>query len=226
MQRRIDRRMMQATPRPRGNTDMKNRRLLASLASLATGFATIAASAGHWANAADGLAPRADEWLWPQVQARITLNTVSTATLGPVSLLREGAARSVQGGSVLGDYVLASPAFGSLRATSGLMLGSTSGATLSSGSASPRLSISTLDQGWGANGPVDSAHATPYLGLGYNTPLAWRSVSLSADLGVVAERPSGIPGFGRALFGSGGIDSAWREMRVAPMVQLSVRYSF
>jgi hypothetical protein len=181
-----------------------------------------ALSGGVIAN--DGLAWRADAWLWPQVQARITL---STAALSPVSLVRggEGAARGVLGGALWGDYVFVTPGLGSLRASSALLLGNP-GAPLASLTGARRLWITAMDSGSSGNGANETPLAAPYLGVGYNTPLAWRSLSLSADLGLVAERPGGIPGFGRALFGSGGLDTAWREMRVAPLVQLSVRYSF
>ena len=65
----------------------------------------------------------------------------------------------------------------------------------------------------------------PYLGLGF-TGAAWRSVAITADLGLVAERPSNAGGLGRAVFGNQGMDSALRDLRLSPVLQLGVRYQF
>jgi hypothetical protein len=49
---------------------------------------------------------------------------------------------------------------------------------------------------------------------------------LSAELGLVAERPSAVGGFGRALLGTQEMDLAVREMRLAPVLQFGLRYAF
>ena len=181
------------------------------------------------AHAAQGLVVGSGDWLWPQLQARIT---VQTATLSRVGLTTPSestgpAARGVQGGAVLGDYVFAAPAFGSFRATSGLMLGNPGGAPLLSTSPSARLNVTLLDMGPTiANGQTDGPATVPYLGLGYSSPALWRSLWLSADVGLVAGRPSGLTGLGRAMLGTQGLDAAVRDLRLAPVLQLGLQYSF
>lgn len=178
-----------------------------------------------------GLVPQAGEWVWPQVQARITLQTAALAqgglfATGGLGRLADPAAaqRGVQGGAVLGDYVFASPAFGNFRATSGVLLGAQGGVPTGQGASSARLSVSVLEGSAPANG--EGPATMPYLGLGYSTPAVWRSFYLSADLGVVAGRPAGIAGLGRAVLGSQAKDAAMRDLRLAPMLQLGMRYSF
>ncbi|MBL8339970.1 MAG: hypothetical protein JNL30_00770 [Rubrivivax sp.] len=188
------------------------------------GAALAACAPAAFAN--QGLVASASDWLWPQLQARITLQT---AALSPMSLTRlsdaGAASRSLQGASLLGDYVIATPGFGSFRATSGVLLGAQSGVPVLSALAASRLEVTVLDGGF--VGAAAEAPATlPYLGLGYTSATLWRSVSLSADLGVVAGRHGSLSGLGRAVLGNQNFDSAVRDMRLAPVLQLGVRYSF
>lgn len=184
---------------------------------------------GGPARAGEGLMPTDNDWLWPQVQARLVLQT---ASLTPVSLARAGADpaatnRGIFGAALFGDYVFATPGFGNLRATSGLLLGAQGGAPLWQQAGLPRLSVNAMDLGGlPVAGSLESAPASPYLGLGISSPIGWRSWSLTADIGWVAGRPSGVAGFGRALLGNGPLEAAWREMRLSPVVQMSMRYSF
>ncbi|MBL8325353.1 MAG: hypothetical protein JNJ89_10395 [Rubrivivax sp.] len=186
--------------------------------------ALAACAQGAFAN--QGLVASASGWLWPQLQARITLQT---AALSPVSLTRlseSGAAsRSLQGASLLGDYVIATPGFGSLRATSGVLLGAQSGVPMLSALAGPRLEVTVLDGGF-VGAAAETPTTLPYLGLGYSSATLWRSISLSADLGVVAGRHGSLSGLGRAVLGNQNFDSAVRDLRLAPVLQLGVRYSF
>lgn len=177
--------------------------------------------------AADGLVAPPAEALWPQWQARISLHT---AALQPWSLSRPldggNAQRSWQGGAVLGDYYFATPAFGSFRASGGLMFGATGGAPLLAGTAGPRLGLA-LQTSASNSAPGGEAPGTvPYLGLGFTSVTLGNSLSLSADLGWVAGQPSAAGEVGRALFGNQGKDKAWRELQLAPVLQLGLRYSF
>ena len=181
------------------------------------------------AQAEGGIAARAVDWLWPQVQARIT---VQTAAVSPVTLAPAGepqAGRGIRGGALLGDVVFARPSFGDFRATSGVVLGTQAGAPMSTALIGSRLAVTLLGSGLSGNGYAngsDAPGAVPYLGLGYSSPALWRQLSVSADFGLVAGRPAGFGGVGRALLGNQGFDSAVRELRLAPMLQLGVRYSF
>lgn len=175
-----------------------------------------------------GLMPSAGEWVWPQLQARITLQA---AALTPLSLAgwagsSAGAgARSVQGGSLLGDYVFATPDLGNFRATSGVMLGPPGGAPMLFAAPLPRVGVTVVEGGFGSSAG-EGPSTLPYLGLGYSSAALWRRLSLSADVGVVAGRPAGIGNLGRAMLGNQGMEAAVRDLRLAPLLQLGVRYSF
>lgn len=158
--------------------------------------------------------PQRDE-LWPQWQ--------------PHPLLGSAA--------LLGDRYFELPALrpasalGGLRATGGLVLGSRGLA--------PQPGSWRAQQRWGfesQGGPAPwidprDTELVPYLGLGYTGLAAkngsWGGWNFSADFGLVAG-PGGLRGAGRALLGQGGTqwDDALRELRLSPLVQIGVRYSF
>jgi hypothetical protein len=172
--------------------------------------------------AGDGLVAPAVETVWPQWHARIT---VQTAAVSPLSYSHwaDGAkaARSLQGAALLGDYYFATPAFGSFRASGGLMMGSTGGAWLSSASAGPRLGLTVQTAGHVPPGAAEGLATMPYLGLGFSSALLGSNLALTADLGMVAGG-----NLGQALLGNQGMERALRELRLAPVFQLGVRYTF
>lgn len=172
----------------------------------------LAATAGH---AADGLTAPAPADVWPQWQARLTVN--STA-LSPVALTVDPARSTAASTALLSSHYFDAPGLrvpslaGGLRATSGLM-------------ATPRA---VALANWAPQPADGSADTVPYLGIGYtglSTKGAW---GVTADLGLVAENPGGAGRVGRALFGnsSQSWDGALREMRFSPMLQLGVSYAF
>ena len=209
---------------------MKNLRRCSSFARC-LGASALLASAPLSALADQGLVPRSGDWLWPQLQARITLQT---APLAPVALTRTadpalGAVRGVQGGGVYGDYVVTTARFGNFRATSGVMLGTLGGAPVLNAAPTSRLGVTMLDAGYGGNigsSAADGASTQPYLGLGYSSASMWRSLALSADVGLVAGRAAALGGLGRAVLGSQSKEAAMRDLRLAPVLQLGVQYSF
>ena len=73
---------------------------------------------------------------------------------------------------------------------------------------------------------ADAASAAPYLGLGFSGAPWHNGLSISADIGLVAERLGTTPGAGRAVFGNQAMDNAARELRLSPLLQLGVRYAF
>lgn len=191
-------------------------------------FGSLLAAAALPAVAQGGLSAAQTEWLWPQIQARITLQTaapspLATTPIGPFATQArgaDGAGRVVQGAGVLGDYFLyARPAFGSLRATSGLLLGHAGGAPTGGLALAPRVAVGLLEGGGGA----EPALAQTYLGLGYDSPPLWGGLAITADLGFAASRWGGV---GRALAGQHGWDAAVRELRLSPHLQLGLRYAF
>lgn len=172
--------------------------------------------------AADGLsAPRLDS-LWPQWQARVQLQTSSLLLFGEPRSLQ------VKGGAVLGDYLLMQPSFGVFRATGGIVLGTLAGAPLYKALPGQVLGLSL--QGSGLQPtllPVaESPQALPYLGLGFSSAPPGSGFSISADFGLVSQSPGSSIELGRALLGNQGVERAFRELRLSPMAQLSVRYSF
>ncbi len=204
------------------------------ITALAAGI-SIACQAGQ------GLtAPQPDVW-WPQWQARLSLQSapLASALLSTDRSTQGGLAtqRGVQGGALLGDYYFARPLMGQLRASGGLMFGPLGGAPLGfasglpsvSGSALPtRLGLSLLGGAtpayrWSASEGIEPV---PYVGLGYSGSW-WRdSLSLTADLGMVSERPTAAGSVGRAVFGNQGMNQALRDMRLSPVLQLGMRYAF
>lgn len=180
------------------------------------------------AGAAQGLSLPAAETLWPQWQARITLMTSGANALALAPLSESGAApRGLRGGALMGDYVFARPAFGSFRASGGLMSGHPGGLPLASALAGARLGVSVQRSAASSWLPGSELPATlPYLGLGFSGAAGLAGLSLTADVGLVAERPEAATGLGRALFGNQGMERSLRELRLAPVMQLGVRYTF
>lgn len=185
-------------------------------------YPALALAAASTSHAADGLSAARAETPWPSWQARIYLQT--SAIPSPAS----GIGQELKGGAILGDYFLARRSFGVLRATSGIVAGSLAGAPLyksspgqlsgmvvQSSGLQPKLLVST-----------EQAPPLPYLGLGFSTAPVASGLSVSADFGLVAQNPGHGIYLGRALLGNQGIERAFRELRLAPMAQLSVRYGF
>lgn len=177
----------------------------------------------------DGLRAGTNQMPWARWQGRLSLVT----TTDPWRLGVEAPTSKLSSASLMGDYYfgrsLASPtALGGLRATSGLIFGPRSalgvaqtgpgnGSAFSIGSrASSRASLP-----YGADPSVDNA-TTPYLGIGY-TGLSPRSGwGFNADLGLVAKAPANA-----LRVGSGqGLDDLIRDVRMTPLLQLGVSYSF
>ncbi|CAD5374156.1 conserved exported hypothetical protein [Rubrivivax sp. A210] len=179
------------------------------------------------ASAGGGLTAPAPETLWPQWQARITVQTAALSPLSAARLLDGGVApRGWQGASVLGDYYFASPSFGSFRASGGLMTGLQGGAPSLSAAAGPRLGLGVQSGAHTAPTSADGPATVPYLGFGFSGAALGNALSVTADVGLVAERPGASLGLGRALFGNQGLDAAMRDLRLAPVLQLGVRYTF
>ncbi len=190
-------------------------------------LALIAATTSS-ALAAGGLLAPADDELWPSLRARITIQTAAISPLSLSGLGQDG--QGLRGGAVFGDYVFAQPSFGSFRATSGLVFGSHAGApqfSIAAPGAGSRLGL-TLNQGRALPGAAQAEgwQAAPYLGLGFSSPLGESGFSLSADLGWVAE--SNAPGSDalRTPLGVQGSDSQRRELRLSPLLQFGMRYTF
>ena len=195
--------------------------------SLGIRIATLLLVAAPLAQAAEGLVVPSAETLWPRWQARIAVQAASVSPLATSNLFDAGhaAQRGVRGGALFGDYYFAMPSFGSFRASGGVVSGSLAGLPLANAGAGTRLGLSvnssSLPLGGFGNEPVT---ASPYLGLGFTSAALWRNgLSISADIGLVAEHPVPALGGSRAVFGSQAME---RELRLSPLLQLGVRYAF
>lgn len=216
-------------------------------ASTACGTVPAQASATEMGAAAgDWQADSSDDWFSAsRLQGRLGLTT-SSPRLGRLDAFPGSASETsrLESLSLMGDYYFSSPR-GGLRATGGLILGSRStlwavqpsfgsGGTLAAFAAERRnLGLGSVAGGdaYGDNGPS----AVPYLGMGYTARLsAYRpgvgqragSWGFTADLGLMALSPRSAVQFGRVFNGQQNFDEFLRELKLAPMVQLGVSYSF
>lgn len=176
----------------------------------------------------DGLSP-------PQLQGRIRLGMSVTA--GPLDLAGEAQTSRLSAASVLGDYYFArseSPAgdASGFRVTSGMLLGSRLGSWGGPGVAVAGggaftvethrfslLSASALQSADAADGGT-----VPYLGLGYSGSSVKGGWGFSADVGMLALNPGSVVRFGHSAGQS--LEETLRDMRLSPMLQLGVSYSF
>ena len=190
--------------------------------------------------AADGgLKIAAPGGFWSDVQTRLRFSAV----VEPLPRLTGYAATTGSDGqtplavSLAGDYYFgardladaALPPSG-FRAT-GLLLIRPPGVSLSdvawSSRAGASLALPSRQPGpaFADSGSAQSS-ALPYLGVGYSDYSLKSGWGFWADIGLVAQSPGQALGLGRVLGGSQGVDELVRELRLSPMLQLGVNYSF
>lgn len=186
---------------------------------------------------AEGLKPHSDALPWSLWQARLALGTPTPAWRAGL----DGPDRSAPGvgsASLMGDYYFSrSLAAGGIasgfRATSGLIVGPRTalwaarpGNLTSAGLLSVDRRL--FDAPSGASGLDAGLDNTtlPYVGVGYSGLSLRGGWSVSADLGIVALAPSSAIKLGRVLGGAQGLDDLLRDLRLSPVIQLGVSYSF
>ena len=203
------------------------------LASIVAGAPAIAA----WAAAGDGLTPNVDNLPWARWHGRLSMGTQAPLwrpALGGV----EAVGLKVNGVTLMADYYFR-PApggtgiAGGFRATSGVILGQRPTLWLGQPVVSAPGAAFSVDRrllsGPTALVPGDAGAdlvSVPYLGVGYTGLSNRNGWSLSADLGLVAMSPGNAIRLGRVLGGTQSLDELLRDMRLAPVVQLGVSYSF
>ena len=190
-----------------------------------------------WAAAGDGLTPNVDNIPWARWQGRLSVGTQAPlwrSTLGGA----EYSGLKVSSVSLMGDYyfkrtVVENGSAGGFRATSGVILGQRSLFWSGQPAVSAPGSVFSVDRRLlgAATAPVaiDSTGdltSLPYLGVGYTGLSNRGGWSLSADLGLVAMSPGNAIKFGRVFNGTQSLDDLLRDMRLAPVLQLGVSYSF
>lgn len=202
-----------------------------SLVALAIA-AAVAAPFGALAQPGEGLSVKPESVPWARFQGRMSLAT-STDGLLRHDLGRASEAPALRGMSLMGDYYLTGALLGDrhsggLRATSALLIGPR-WQTLGAGSlglpgGGRGLIVERRLPATGYDG--ESNGALPYFGIGYTGLSSRGGFSWSADLGVVALNPGDSVRFGRSAVGNQNLDEVLREMRLQPMLQLGVSYSF
>lgn len=134
---------------------------------------------------------------------------------------------------LFGDYYLTGPGFGEGRISGGLRL--TSGLSLG-----PRASTLALPPGRtgdglqlgpraapGLGGERDLERITlPYLGVGYTSLSLREGWGFSADVGLGGLRPGERLRLGRSGPTAAQVENVLNDLRLAPVIQLGVSYSF
>lgn len=182
------------------------------ICTLAGSLLPLLASPAVAATTGDGLRLAAsDSESWSPWQARLAV--VSTP-LGSTALhggpLQLGAAR------IAGDRYFNVGRIGDgggLRATSALLLGAPSLAL-----GAPAALSSSIARGPGDGGDLG---ASTYIGLGYSAWWARSGLGVSADLGLLAQRPGQL-----FRLGTDSLDGTVRALQLSPVVQLNLSYSF
>jgi hypothetical protein len=198
----------------------------------------LAAAAAGSANALQGggLVPSPDS-LWPRWQARLSLGTGGPLfRADPMNV--DNAGLKVSAATLLGDYYFARSLRGvgsgsGFRATSGMLLGTHATSLLSTppsvGLNGRAFNVEHRSIGGLSVPPAaDGADlgAVPYLGLGYTGLAGKGGWGFSADVGLMALSPNSAVKLGRVFNGNQSLDDVLREMRLAPLVQVGVSYSF
>ena len=180
---------------------------------------------GSSSNVLGNTAPTADQWSNANnANGGMTLRSLSV--LGDYYFSNRFANRASLGtlSGSSGDKVN-----GGFRATSGLLLGQRSGAypLLNVAGASRSFNVDLRSAYLLLNEPAPAeANAVPYLGVGYTGASAKGRWGFSADVGVMAMNPGSAVKLGRVMGGGQSLDDVLRDMRVSPMLQLGVSYSF
>ncbi len=194
-----------------------------------------------WSADGTGLQASDSSWFQGRWQARIELSQGFSARRhgAPYHLTADSPGRSLRGLAVLRDYYfdwgeppeLVSAAPGGLRATGGLVVTPRSSAAAPSsrrvgayGASVTDLRGTALANAW--SDPNSDLIPVPYVGLGYTRPPSRTGWGFRADFGLMALSPRSAVKFGSALSGAQGIDDVLGDMRLSPLIQIGVSYSF
>lgn len=178
-----------------------------------------------------GLALRG-QGFWPHWEGRI--GVVIDRPINPLkdsfvlAQPNQGSGLRVRSMHILSDYYVE----GGFRATAGIVQGSAGQSWWSSGGTGGGLNLSiqrldTLGQG---SASQNELQASPYVGAGYTNnlsvngmPSAWR---FNADLGLISVNSGNINRIGQVFQGERNLDDLVRELRLRPILKVSVGYSF
>ncbi|MDE2402092.1 MAG: hypothetical protein KGL90_10540 [Burkholderiales bacterium] len=179
----------------------------------------------------------ADQSFWPHWEGRIGL--VLDRPVNPLKdsyVLTQPSPNNgltLRSAHILSDYYFS----GGFRATAGLVRGSVTRSIWgdSVGTSGLNLSLQRLDtlslyQGNNAESFDGENRTLPYVGAGYTASLAtagnvsmWR---FNADLGIITVNSNNIDRISRVLQGDASVTELVRDLRLRPVVKVSVRYAF
>jgi hypothetical protein len=198
-------------------------------------FIAALSAANAWAADGSGLNLSGDKLPWLRWQGRLTVEVQTP-------LLRSGLGESqatglqVRSVSLMRDVYLTRSLLGAgieggLHTTGGLIVspGSRTAGQALFGAQPGFNSLARRSDGaslLGAETGAEGSATVPYLGVGYTGLSAKGGWSFSADLGLVALAAGNAVKFGRVFSGTQTLDGLAREMRVAPIMQMGLSYSF
>jgi hypothetical protein len=209
-------------------------RRFAAWLSIGSLFLTFLGSA-QAVDAGNGLSASAGGPPWARWQGRVSVST-GTPQWRSEMLRSEPFGLKVQGITLMGDYYftrsrLGEHGAGGFRATSGVLVGQ--GALWTSQPASgigTGLSVgqrnTSLFSGLAGSELTSESTTVPYVGVGYSGLSPKGGWGFAADVGVKALQAGTPVRFGRAVNGSPSLDELVRELRLTPVLQLGVSYSF
>ncbi len=205
------------------------------------GFAIAQATSG-WAADGLGVGNSADKTPWARWQGRLSLGSTSIGNSAPN--WRPGASAfdsstlKLNSFSLMGDYYFSRASLGAnnaggFRATSGIVVGPR---TSSLWAAAPSLAAGGLvsvdrrlfgqsARPIGMDASVDTA-TLPYLGVGYSGLSGQGGWAFSADLGLLGQSSGNALKVGRTFNSGPTLEDQLRDMRLSPVLQLAVSYSF
>ena len=169
---------------------------------------------------------------WARWQGRVSFGTTApiwrSAPFAP-----DNTVHKLSSLALMGDYYLSSTltglgSSGGFRATGGVILGPRAQAWAAQPGASTGNAFSIGTHLFGPTAVPYSTDAAPdnatlpYLGLGYTALSARSGWSFSADLGLIAQSPGNVVRLGRGQ----SLDDVVRDLRLAPVLQVGVSYSF
>ena len=203
--------------------------------------ALVGACMPAWSVEGHGLQASDASWFHGRWQARIELSQGLNGRrhIDSYKLATNPARSALRGLAVLRDYYFdwevdpdpAPVSTGGLRATGGLVVAPRSAAANSSsrrasahGSSRPGLAGRALPNFGSAQD--DDLIPVPYVGLGYTDLPTRTGWGFRADMGLMALSPQSAVKFGSALSGAQGIDDLVRDLRLSPLIQIGVSYSF
>jgi hypothetical protein len=175
---------------------------------------------GQAATTGDGLQVRALPLTWQPWQARLVVN------LPPFGWL--SSTPGSEGAAIAGDHYFDWARFGSsggFRATGALRFNAAiSGSPV--GVERFGQSVFAAVRPLSPHSPESSEPvAMPYLGMGYTAAWPKQGLGMSADLGLLAQRP-GNAHWARLLSGGEGMYEFARATQIAPVLQVQLSYAF